>query len=272
LPNLLGAIEDAEDHLLARYAAGGGHAEIDQPILDLGAEAAVLRLAPFGDVHAGQHLEHVDDRLAHRSAKGVGRLHDAVDAEADDRLVLGGLEVDVGGPVANRLVDHLLGRPRSLRALRPGNACRVFLALAGAFTDEAKGRAFLLFRLRACHLDAEVALHKAPEVVPTQDCVFLRDILIVEVRVGEAGHQVKEQQNDAGDPEPRQQPDDDQPDQPAAEQQQIPEQPGQLELFRVVIDPAARAHPREVDDQQDDELDGIEVETGAARKQAQQTR
>src|SRR5579871_3357259 len=49
--DLLAAVEDTHDQLLARDAAGGGHAEVDLPAVGLGREAAVLGLALLNDVH-----------------------------------------------------------------------------------------------------------------------------------------------------------------------------------------------------------------------------
>ena len=65
----------------------------------------VLRLAPLGDVELREHLE------ARRHAGGealrdaLGDVQHAVDAVADDEVVLLRLEVDVAGSVLGRLED-----------------------------------------------------------------------------------------------------------------------------------------------------------------------
>ncbi len=64
--------------------------------------AAILRQAPFGDVHASQELDAGRDGsvLGHGWAQDI--LQHAVDPETDRERVLGGLDVDVAGP-------HFLG-------------------------------------------------------------------------------------------------------------------------------------------------------------------
>ena len=69
-------------------------------------DAAVLRLAPLGDVELREHLE------ARRHAGGeplrhaVSDVQHTVDAVADDQLVLLRLDMDVGRSVLGRLEDH----------------------------------------------------------------------------------------------------------------------------------------------------------------------
>ena len=91
------AVEDAQHDVLAVQRGLGGDAEVDRAPADRHADAAVLRAARFGDVHAGEHLE-ADGEL--RPARTMQRAHlaqGAVDAMADAQEPGLGLEVQVGG-------------------------------------------------------------------------------------------------------------------------------------------------------------------------------
>src|SRR5262249_38177915 len=145
--NLLGLVQKTHGHLLAHDAAGGSHAKINGPLLHLCREAAVLRLALLGDVHGGQHLEDVDDRIAHVPAERIGRLKDAIDSEPGRDLFLRRLEVDVGGAGPDSVVDKFARRLVSLRTLGAGHARRVLVYLVEALADEMDWQVLLLWRL-----------------------------------------------------------------------------------------------------------------------------
>ncbi len=108
----LRAGEDAEDHVLVVVDGGdGGDAELDQLVLGVEADLAVLRLAALGDVELGHDLQARDQRAP--VLRGDLPVGDAVtvDAEADDRAALAavGLEVDVGGARGVGIHDDLVG-------------------------------------------------------------------------------------------------------------------------------------------------------------------
>ena len=98
-------------------------------------QAAVLRLALLGNVQIGQHLEDVDDRLAHGAAERIGRMENAVDAETYRQLLSGRFQMDVRRPALQGLVHHFLGCLVTSRGSDPGHAAGVFFALA-ALADE----------------------------------------------------------------------------------------------------------------------------------------
>src|SRR5690606_4377899 len=103
-----GLAEEAEDDSLAEERGDDADAEVE---LDDGAalgavaegDASVLWDALLGDVEVGHDLQAADDGRAEAVDGGadVGPLEDAVDAVADDELVLVGLDVDVGGALAD---------------------------------------------------------------------------------------------------------------------------------------------------------------------------
>src|SRR5262249_26139208 len=135
--DLLRAVEETHDHLLANDAAGRRHAKVHEIVLHLSGKAAVLRLALLGDIQVAQNLEDIDDGVAHAAAEGVAGHEHAVDAEADAHFLLARLEVDVRGAALARLVDHLQGALVALGILSAGDPRRIFLLLAQAAPEEA---------------------------------------------------------------------------------------------------------------------------------------
>ena len=99
------AVEDAQDDVLAVDGRMARHPEIDRPAGQVERDAAVLRRAGLGDVHAAHDLE------AHGNAGPVVLvqasylLEDAVDAVANAQEGELGLEVDVRGAALHG-VDH----------------------------------------------------------------------------------------------------------------------------------------------------------------------
>ena len=74
----------------------------------LGLDAAVLGAAALGDVHAGEHLDARRDRAVHREGQRLDVVQDAVDAEADHRVVDARLEVDVRGALLEGVVEQVV--------------------------------------------------------------------------------------------------------------------------------------------------------------------
>ena len=104
------AVEDAEDEFFAEDRRGRGDAEVHFRPSGARAEAAVLRLAAFGDVD----LREIFDGGHQADAAVVGErdpaLHQSVDAEAHAVLRAGRLDVHVAGPVVQGGLEHGLGQ------------------------------------------------------------------------------------------------------------------------------------------------------------------
>jgi len=99
-------VEEAHRDLLAEDCRRRRHPDVEGATVDLERRLAVLGPAPLDDVHAGHDLDPADQGRAHLDREGGDVVEGAVDPEADPELVVLGLEVDVGGPVAQRLGDH----------------------------------------------------------------------------------------------------------------------------------------------------------------------
>ena len=69
-------------------------------------QPAVLRDPALGDVDVGHDLQPADDAGLDRLRRAHDLVQHAVDAEPDPQVVLGRLEVDVGGAVLDRLGDE----------------------------------------------------------------------------------------------------------------------------------------------------------------------
>ena len=144
--HLLRGVEDTHHQLFAVHAPGGRDAKVHQPRpFDLGGETAVLRLAPLGDVHAGEVLVNVQDRDAGLPLITLGRLQNAVDAVTHDHGIAGGLHVDVGRPQIQRVPNQFLRLPITLVVNNPGHLAVGADAVArGHLADEADGDLFFL--------------------------------------------------------------------------------------------------------------------------------
>ena len=131
------AVEQPQDRLLAVHGRIGRAAEIEPPILDRRAEAAVLRQAVLGDVHAGEHLDPRDQRRRQLDRQQRDVAERAVDAEADAEVFLARLEMDVARAFLRGAADHALehrhrGPLRRFVALEPLRRDRLDLDRAGA--------------------------------------------------------------------------------------------------------------------------------------------
>ena len=67
---------------------------------------AVLGKAVLGDVHVGHDLEPGGHRRGDGPGRGGDVVEDAVDPVADPQVLAGGLDVDVRGPLVERLEDE----------------------------------------------------------------------------------------------------------------------------------------------------------------------
>ncbi len=104
-------VEHAQDRRLAGDERDGHDADVDLAAVEGERHPAVLRGAALGDVELAEDLDARDDAggLARRDARDVA--HHAVDAVADEQLAVLGIEVDVGGAVADRLRDDRAHEP-----------------------------------------------------------------------------------------------------------------------------------------------------------------
>ena len=93
----------------AALAPDRGHRrdpDVDLAAVDGHRDLAVLGAAALDDVHVGHDLEAAHEGRRHRRRELDGVVERAVDAEADPQLLVLGLDVDVGGPVAQGLGDE----------------------------------------------------------------------------------------------------------------------------------------------------------------------
>ncbi len=78
-------------------------------------DAAVLRLAPLGDVELREHLEAGGHAGGELERDPLGDVEHAVDAVAHDERVVLRLEVDVAGAVLGGLEDDRVDEPHERR-------------------------------------------------------------------------------------------------------------------------------------------------------------
>src|SRR5215218_647387 len=96
---LLGLLaQQPDDDRLAVHGRHGRDPGVGLLPVQLDAAAAVLGLAPLGDVHARQDLDPGDQRPLDRLGDHRDLAQQPVDAVADPDVALLGLDVDVGGP------------------------------------------------------------------------------------------------------------------------------------------------------------------------------
>ncbi len=89
--------KDAHHHLLAERGGERGNAQLDLFSLIVGLDAAVLRAALLGDVHAAHRLEARGDGEVDELRHALDLVEHAVDAEADHGVLALRLDVDVAG-------------------------------------------------------------------------------------------------------------------------------------------------------------------------------
>ena len=101
-------VEEAHRHRLAFDRRQRRDADVEHAARGRGGQrdAAVLRLAPLGDVELRENLQARRDAGGEALRHAVRDVQHAVDAVAHDQLVLLRLDVDVGRAVLGRLEDH----------------------------------------------------------------------------------------------------------------------------------------------------------------------
>ncbi len=110
-------VEHAQDDLLTPHGRQGGDPQVDAAATQLDGDPAVLRDASLGDVDVGHDLQAADQGRLHRARHRVDLVQHAVDAVAHPHVALGRLEVQVGGPVLDRLLDQRVGVAHDRRVL-----------------------------------------------------------------------------------------------------------------------------------------------------------
>ena len=157
-------VQETHHDAFAEEHRDDAHADVHLPAADLELDAAVLRDAAFGDVEVREDLDAADDRglePVHLRRHG-GFLQHAVDPVADRDLVLVGFDVDVRGPLADRLDDDLVDELDDARLLR--HLEQVLAAFdRGAAPGEVVGPDHLVQGVAA---EAEVGLDQLLDVVP----------------------------------------------------------------------------------------------------------
>ena len=126
-------VQHPDRQLLAVEGPGAGHAEGEGGFAFSGGKGAVLRPAPFRNVHARNGLDAVDDRPARFRREIAHHSQRAVDAEPDGvgQLIFR-VDEDVAGPLLQGLVDDLGGQFQNMPVCRPALAVTVNLAQLGA--------------------------------------------------------------------------------------------------------------------------------------------
>src|SRR5262249_26931385 len=105
----VGLVENTQHAFLAVDGGQKADAEVEVTTADLDAHAAVLREAALGDVEAAHNLQAGDER----DLKNLGRRHlvdqNAVDAVAEANHALEWFDVNITGPVLDRLDQDEVG-------------------------------------------------------------------------------------------------------------------------------------------------------------------
>jgi hypothetical protein len=100
-------VEDAHDDLLAERGRHARQTQLDfATALRARLDAAVLRAALLGDVHAAEDLDARGHRGHHRRRQLEHLVHDAVDAEAHVAHVAARFEVDVRRALLERVLQQ----------------------------------------------------------------------------------------------------------------------------------------------------------------------
>ena len=158
-------VEEPQRHLLAEVRRGRGGTDVETPVFHEDGERPVLWATLLGDVHVAEHLHRREDRLPLVGGKGRDVLEDAVDAAADDILVVVlRLAVDVGGTEVDRLEEHLLYRLHRLGRLAvEGPALAVDGGAVLFQEDDPRRRAGPRQAARSRHRESPVELPLEPE-------------------------------------------------------------------------------------------------------------
>ena len=107
----VGVVEHTRDDLLPPHRRQRRHTQVDRLPEVAHREPPVLGDPPLGDVHVGHDLQPAHDPAQDAARGPVGVAEHAVDAVADPQVLLGRLEVDVGGLVGDRLGDQQVHEP-----------------------------------------------------------------------------------------------------------------------------------------------------------------
>ena len=108
-------VQHPQHQLLPVDLRQGGHADVDDAVVDLELEPPVQRQAPFGDIHVGQDLDAGHDGRVEPLGRRGDFAQEPVDPQPDRDVVLPRLEMDVAGPVAHRLHQHQVHEPHHRR-------------------------------------------------------------------------------------------------------------------------------------------------------------
>ncbi len=111
-------VEDAQHRLLAERGGHGADAQLDLAAALIALDAAVLRPALLGQVRAGEQLDPRHDRLVDDLRDHVHVVQHAVDAQAHQRQVALGLEVDVRGALLEGVAEDVVERLHHRRRRR----------------------------------------------------------------------------------------------------------------------------------------------------------
>ncbi len=134
-----GPVEDSHDDLLAVDGRQRGDAQVDHGAVDGQADPPVLRHPSFGDVDVGHHLQARDDAGDDRSRLTHPLVQHPVDAVADSEVVLGRLDVDVGGSLLHGLQDDQVDELDDRGFLDDGTQRRQVLLLVERIVDHDLG-------------------------------------------------------------------------------------------------------------------------------------
>ena len=98
-------VEDTHDDLLAPHRGQRRNTQVDLATVVDDGDPPILGLAPLGDVDVGHDLESADHAALDRPGCPLHLVQYAVDAVPHPHVVLGGLDMDVGGAVGDGLAD-----------------------------------------------------------------------------------------------------------------------------------------------------------------------
>jgi hypothetical protein len=104
-------VEDSDDDLLTERERQGTHSEVDWAAFHHDMDAAVLWQAALADIHVGHDLDARRDRRREVHGGLERQVQRPVDTIADPQLPLGRLDVDVAGPLLDRIVNNVIHEP-----------------------------------------------------------------------------------------------------------------------------------------------------------------